>query len=68
MVMYDGKLGRKRNALARLETQLKKGMKLTHVNSDYELPTDMFGQVSVPLTEKDVERIKNEINILKERI
>jgi hypothetical protein len=63
--MHVGKLGRKKNALARLEAQLKGGNKRVHVSSDYDLPTDVFGQIITPLTEKDVTRIKREIETLR---
>jgi chaperonin cofactor prefoldin len=58
MVMKIGKLGRKKSALARLEAQLKEGTK-TRIHTFDE---------KTELSEKDIERIKSEINTLKTRI
>jgi len=48
---------RRRNAIARLEKQLKEGKK-----------TNKTGKALIPLTDKDVIRINKELSILKARI
>ena len=51
---------RRTRVIARLETQLKRGMK-SPKKSDQTIS-------DIPLTDSDVERIKKELSILKSRI
>jgi hypothetical protein len=57
--MYNGLNGRRVNALSRLEKQLKANIKPNKVDNVNPL---------VELTEKDVARIKAEVETLKKRL
>ena len=65
MKVQDKRNIRRQAALTRLETQLKKGTKPEKVAA---ITLHTTGADEVPLDDKDKERIKKEIGVLKNRI
>ena len=62
------KVERQKGALARLEEQLKLGVKPIS-RKNIKDATDLdIAEGLIPLTEKDVKRIKEQIAILKDRV
>ena len=59
-------IGRRRLVIDRLENQLKSGVKVNRIKDITN--SNKIAVISTPLSEKDINRIKKEIETLKTRI
>jgi len=59
-------IGRRRLVIDRLENQLKSGVKVNRIKDITN--SNKIAVISTPLSEKDIKRIKKEIETLKTRI
>ena len=59
-------IGRRRLVIDRLENQLKSGVKVNRIKDINN--SNKIAVISTPLSEKDIKRIKKEIETLKTRI
>ncbi len=67
MSTNDYQSGRRKRAMERLQHQLEVKLKNSKVLIE-GLATPTYADQHVPLTEKDIKRIENEIDVLKTRI